>query len=85
MPCRWPEARGTARALARRSFCSASKTVCQPLAVAAEAGRAATASGWHTVFEAEQNELRTRVFTLPSSSGRRRGPARPSSSRTVQA
>ena len=57
----------------------------QRLAVVARPPSAATASGWHTVFEAEQNELRTRVFTLPSSSGRRRGPARPSSSRTVQA
>ena len=57
----------------------------QRLSVVARPPSAATASGWHTVFEAEQKDLLTRVFALPSSSGRRRGPARSTPSRTVQA
>jgi 2-oxoglutarate dehydrogenase E1 component len=57
----------------------------QTLSVVARAPSAATASGWHAVFEAEQKDLLERVFTLPSSSGRRRGPSRSTPSRTVQA
>jgi 2-oxoglutarate dehydrogenase E1 component len=57
----------------------------QTLTAVARPPSAATASGWHTIFEAEQKELLSRALTLPASSGRRGGPARSSSSRTVQA
>lgn len=57
----------------------------QRLGVVARPASAATASGWHSVFEAEQKDLLARALALSSSAGRRRGPARTSSSRTVQA